>query len=150
MSLRTVRILLWLPLVAFLTVLALVAAGLIKPHDSTIRSQMVDKPLPAFSLPLLGSGAPLDTTGRRADRSGSGGVCFVLDPAYRDQGLVNGARTELMGSVAAWYRLARASPPSLAELISGARGVRLGVTRGAAYSIQPPKPATDGELECAA
>jgi len=50
MTLRTVRILLWLPLVAFLLILALVAGGLIKPHDSTIHSQMIGRPLPAFDL----------------------------------------------------------------------------------------------------
>ena len=50
MTLRTVRILLWLPLVAFLIILALVASGLITPHDAAIRSQMVGRPLPAFDL----------------------------------------------------------------------------------------------------
>ncbi len=50
MTLRTVRILLWLPLAAFLLILALVAGGLIKPHDAAIRSQMVGRPLPAFDL----------------------------------------------------------------------------------------------------
>jgi cytochrome c biogenesis protein CcmG/thiol:disulfide interchange protein DsbE len=50
MTLRTVRILLWLPLVAFLAILALVSSGLIKPHDAAIRSQMVGRPLPTFDL----------------------------------------------------------------------------------------------------
>ena len=50
MTLRTVRILLWLPLLAFLVILALVASGLIKPHDSAIHSQMIGRPLPAFDL----------------------------------------------------------------------------------------------------
>ncbi len=50
MTLRTVRILLWLPLLAFLAILALVASGLIKPHDAAIRSQMIGEPLPAFDL----------------------------------------------------------------------------------------------------
>jgi cytochrome c biogenesis protein CcmG, thiol:disulfide interchange protein DsbE len=59
MSLRTIRILLWLPLIAFLAVLGLVASGLIRPHDVTVRSQMVGKPLPAFTLPALTNGAPL-------------------------------------------------------------------------------------------
>ena len=51
MSLRTIRILLWLPLLAFLAILALVAGGLIRPQDSAIRSQMIGRPLPAFDLP---------------------------------------------------------------------------------------------------
>jgi cytochrome c biogenesis protein CcmG, thiol:disulfide interchange protein DsbE len=59
MSLRTIRILLWLPLVAFVAVLGLVASGLIRPHDVTVHSQMIGKPLPAFTLPALPAGAPL-------------------------------------------------------------------------------------------
>jgi cytochrome c biogenesis protein CcmG, thiol:disulfide interchange protein DsbE len=58
MSLRTIRILLWLPLVGFLIVLGLVSSGLIKPHDTSVRSQMVGKPLPAFSLPSTRPGQP--------------------------------------------------------------------------------------------
>jgi cytochrome c biogenesis protein CcmG, thiol:disulfide interchange protein DsbE len=53
-----VRIVLWLPLAAFLLVLVLVATGLIRPHSSEIRSQMIDKPLPAFSLPAVRAGQP--------------------------------------------------------------------------------------------
>ena len=50
MTLRTVRILLWLPLAAFLLILALVSSGLIRPHDNAIRSQMIGRPLPVFDL----------------------------------------------------------------------------------------------------
>jgi cytochrome c biogenesis protein CcmG/thiol:disulfide interchange protein DsbE len=57
-TLSTVRILLWLPLLAFLIVLALIATGLIRPHSTEIASQMVDKPLPAFSLPSVRPGEP--------------------------------------------------------------------------------------------
>lgn len=61
---KTVRILLWLPLVGFLIVLGLVAAGLIKPHTTAIDSHMVGKALPAFSLPSVRSGEPaLASTG---------------------------------------------------------------------------------------
>jgi cytochrome c biogenesis protein CcmG, thiol:disulfide interchange protein DsbE len=56
---RTVRILLWLPLIGFLIVLGLVASGLIAPHDATIRSHMTGKPMPAFTLPRAGGGAPV-------------------------------------------------------------------------------------------
>lgn len=57
---RMVRLLLWLPLVAFLLVLGLVSSGLIKPHDTTIESQMIGRPLPAFTLPAGRDGdAPL-------------------------------------------------------------------------------------------
>jgi cytochrome c biogenesis protein CcmG/thiol:disulfide interchange protein DsbE len=55
-GLRTVRLLLWLPLAAFVVILGLVAGGLIRPHDTSIRSQMVDKPVPAFALPRVGGG----------------------------------------------------------------------------------------------
>jgi cytochrome c biogenesis protein CcmG, thiol:disulfide interchange protein DsbE len=67
MSLRTIRILLWLPLAGFLIVLGLVASGLIRPHDASVRSQMVGKPLPAFTLPSTRSGEPPVTSVGFAD-----------------------------------------------------------------------------------
>jgi cytochrome c biogenesis protein CcmG/thiol:disulfide interchange protein DsbE len=67
MSLRTIRILLWLPLVGFLIVLGLVLSGLIKPHDASVRSQMVGKPLPAFSLRSVRPGQPPLTSASFAD-----------------------------------------------------------------------------------
>lgn len=67
MSLRTIRILLWLPLIGFLTVLGLVFTGLIRPHDTSVRSQMVGKPLPAFSLPSTRPGQPPVTSAGFAD-----------------------------------------------------------------------------------
>ena len=58
------RWVLWLPLVAFACVLALVASALIRPAERVVRSAMVGKPLPTFSLggivpdkPGLGSAA---------------------------------------------------------------------------------------------
>jgi cytochrome c biogenesis protein CcmG, thiol:disulfide interchange protein DsbE len=47
------RLLLWAPLALFALVFALVAGGLLKPADRTIRSAMVGKPLPALALPPL-------------------------------------------------------------------------------------------------
>lgn len=47
------RVLIWLPLILFAGVLALVASGLIKPADRTIHSAMIDKPLPEIDLPPL-------------------------------------------------------------------------------------------------
>jgi len=55
---KTVRILLWLPVVGFVIVLGLVASGLLRPHDTTIRSRMVGQKLPAFSLPSVQGNAP--------------------------------------------------------------------------------------------
>lgn len=50
------RLLIWAPLALFALVFALVAGGLIKPADRTVRSAMVGKPLPALTLkPLLAS-----------------------------------------------------------------------------------------------
>jgi cytochrome c biogenesis protein CcmG, thiol:disulfide interchange protein DsbE len=47
------RVLIWAPLVLFAIVFAVVASGLIKPGDRTIRSAMIGKPLPALELPPL-------------------------------------------------------------------------------------------------
>lgn len=45
------RPLLWVPLLAFVALLAVVAAGLIRPADRTVRSALVGQPLPGFALP---------------------------------------------------------------------------------------------------
>jgi len=55
MSLRAIRIILWLPLILFLLFLGIFATGLIKPESKIIPSKMVGKPLPEFALP---PGAP--------------------------------------------------------------------------------------------
>ncbi len=47
------RVLLWLPLALFALLFGLVAIGLFKPADRTVRSAMVDKPLPDFALPAM-------------------------------------------------------------------------------------------------
>lgn len=47
------RALLWLPLVAFVALIAVIAGGLYKPADRTVRSAMIGKSLPTFSLPAL-------------------------------------------------------------------------------------------------
>ena len=47
------RLLLWLPLALFAALFGLVAIGLFKPADRIVRSAMVDKPLPDFSLPAM-------------------------------------------------------------------------------------------------
>jgi cytochrome c biogenesis protein CcmG/thiol:disulfide interchange protein DsbE len=47
------RALLWLPLLLFAGLLALVGFGLLKPADRTVRSALTDKPLPDFTLPAL-------------------------------------------------------------------------------------------------
>lgn len=52
------RWLLWAPLALFALILGLAAAGLFNPQDRTIRSQMVEKPLPAFNLPAAASDRP--------------------------------------------------------------------------------------------
>jgi cytochrome c biogenesis protein CcmG/thiol:disulfide interchange protein DsbE len=54
------RWLLWLPLALFALIVAVVMSGLIHPASTDIRSQMVGKPLPEFTLPAgLPSHPPL-------------------------------------------------------------------------------------------
>ena len=45
------RVLLWAPFGAFALLFAVVASGLIAPADRTVKSAMVGKPLPKFTLP---------------------------------------------------------------------------------------------------
>lgn len=52
------RWLIWVPLAVFAGVLWLVASGLATPADRTIRSALVGKALPSFSLPASVPGKP--------------------------------------------------------------------------------------------
>ena len=52
------RVLIWLPLAAFALVFAVVASGLIRPADRTVRSAMIGKPLPSFALDAIAPGKP--------------------------------------------------------------------------------------------
>ncbi len=52
------RVVLWVPLGLFLILVATVALGLYRPAERTIRSQMVGKPVPAFTLPEAVPGRP--------------------------------------------------------------------------------------------
>lgn len=61
------RLLIWLPLVAFAALAAVALYGLFRPDNSTIRSALVGKPLPDFSLPAMVDGKPGLT---RADMTG--------------------------------------------------------------------------------
>ena len=47
------RFILWVPLAVFLVFLVTVAIGLYAPSDRKIQSQMVGKPIPAFTLPPM-------------------------------------------------------------------------------------------------
>jgi cytochrome c biogenesis protein CcmG/thiol:disulfide interchange protein DsbE len=47
------RMLLWLPFAGFALLFAVVASGLIAPADRTVKSAMVGKPLPKFTLPPI-------------------------------------------------------------------------------------------------
>ena len=58
MGLSTVRLILWVPLALFALFAVLFASGLLRPSSSTIRSQMVGKPLPRFALPPALPGRP--------------------------------------------------------------------------------------------
>ena len=52
------KIVLWAPLVLFLVFVGVFAHGLLSPSSRDIRSQMIGKPLPAFSLPPGAPGHP--------------------------------------------------------------------------------------------
>ena len=52
------RALLWLPVLAFVGLLAVIASGLFRPADRTVHSAMIGQPLPAFTLPALVPGKP--------------------------------------------------------------------------------------------
>ncbi len=52
------KALLWLPLAAFVVVLATVASGLLRPADPYVRSALVGHELPRFSLPAMVEGVP--------------------------------------------------------------------------------------------
>ncbi len=52
------RWLLWTPLALFGLLFTVVASGLIKPADRTVRSALIGKPLPEFALPPLAPGKP--------------------------------------------------------------------------------------------
>jgi cytochrome c biogenesis protein CcmG/thiol:disulfide interchange protein DsbE len=49
---------LWLPLAAFVLLFAIIAAGLFKPADRTVRSAMIGQPVPEFTLPSIVPGKP--------------------------------------------------------------------------------------------
>jgi cytochrome c biogenesis protein CcmG/thiol:disulfide interchange protein DsbE len=55
---RTSRWSLWLPLALFTGFIALVAWGLMRPADNTVRSRFVGNPLPAFDLPAGAADRP--------------------------------------------------------------------------------------------
>lgn len=52
------RPLLWLPVAVFLALAALLASGLFAPADRTVRSAMIDQPVPQFSLQTIVPGKP--------------------------------------------------------------------------------------------
>lgn len=87
------RLLLWLPLVAFGLVFAVVAAGLWRPADRTVRSALVGKPLPAFHTPPLLPGRPGAT-----------------DAAFRN------GRVRLLNVFASWCVPCAAEAPQLLRL----------------------------------
>lgn len=58
MALKTVRLILWVPLILFVAFVAMFASGLISPTSRIIPSRMVGKPLPEFALPPGAPGSP--------------------------------------------------------------------------------------------
>ena len=52
------RALLWLPALAFIALVALLASGLLRPADRDVRSAMIGQPLPQFQLNAIVPGKP--------------------------------------------------------------------------------------------
>lgn len=52
------RFALWVPLALFALLFAVVASGLIKPAEKTVRSAMIGKPIPDFALSPMVPGKP--------------------------------------------------------------------------------------------
>lgn len=52
------KVLLWLPLAGFALLFLVVATGLYRPADRTVRSAMIGKPLSVFTLPPMVPGRP--------------------------------------------------------------------------------------------
>jgi len=52
------RWLIWLPFIAFAAVLWVVASGLLSPAERVVRSRLIDRPVPAFTLPAMVEGKP--------------------------------------------------------------------------------------------
>ena len=52
------RALLWVPVAAFIALFAVLASGLFRPADRTVRSAMIGQPLPSFVLAPMVAGKP--------------------------------------------------------------------------------------------
>lgn len=89
------RLVLWVPLAVFALFLAVFAAGLIKPENRIIRSQLVGKPLPPFSL------AP-----------GVSGQLGLAGAHFRD------GKPRLLNIFASWCVPCAAEAPQLMQLAS--------------------------------
>lgn len=87
------RVLLWLPLLVFAGLFALVGVGLFKPADRTVRSALTDKALPDFILPALLPSKP------GVSRSGYGG-----------------GQPRLLNVFASWCLPCKAEAPQLMKL----------------------------------
>ena len=89
----SVRLILWVPLAAFLIFLLMFATGLIHPPSHDITSHMIGKPIPTFSLP---QGMP--------DRPS------VADPLFRQ------GKPRLLNVFASWCVPCAAESPQLLQL----------------------------------
>jgi cytochrome c biogenesis protein CcmG, thiol:disulfide interchange protein DsbE len=58
MNLRKLRLVLWVPLVAFLAFFAVMSINLNRPEDKSVKSGMVGQPVPEFTLPPAMPGRP--------------------------------------------------------------------------------------------
>ncbi|MFZ3485201.1 DsbE family thiol:disulfide interchange protein [Sphingomonas sp. 3-13AW] len=106
------RWLLWAPLAAFAVLAGLVAYNL-RPTDTTIRSRLVGKPLPEFSLP--------------ASVSGKAGLS---DAAFRD------GKPKLLNVFASWCVPCVAEAPKLLRLKEAGADIRAVAIRDRSADVQ--------------
>ncbi|MFV1919943.1 redoxin family protein [Sphingomonas sp. MJ1 (PH-R8)] len=106
------RWLLWVPLAAFVVLVIVVALNL-RPTDTTVRSRLVGKPLPAFTLAASVPGKP-----------------GLSDAAFRD------GRPKLLNVFASWCVPCLAEAPKLLRLKEAGADIRAVAIRDRSTDVQ--------------
>nr|WP_317892158.1 DsbE family thiol:disulfide interchange protein [uncultured Sphingomonas sp.] len=106
------RWLLWVPLAAFVVLVIVVALNL-RPTDNTVRSRLVGKPLPAFSLAASVPGKP-----------------GLSDAAFRD------GKPKLLNVFASWCVPCLAEAPKLLRLQEAGVDIRAVAIRDRSADVQ--------------
>lgn len=106
------RWLLWVPLAAFVVLVIVVALNL-RPTDTTVRSRLVGKPLPAFTLAASVPGKP-----------------GLSDAAFRD------GKPKLLNVFASWCVPCLAEAPKLLRLKEAGADIRAVAIRDRSADVQ--------------